>query len=783
MPRTMRWNRYPVVKTLVVSMALLGLSLGGMAEFYGHRKRVTQERPDPPLTLWAMLGALAMSVSIFLVVRVGGTGSLFLLVALTLPAFFFGGITMAAAFRRFAARSSLLYAADLIGAALGAVAVIEVLDAFGGPNGILFAGFVAGAGALSLAWARSVSSGWKRWAAGTLAVNALLLAGNIAGSFVGEVPIGRDLNKDLFRILANPSAGAEVVEQRWSSFGRTDLARYAGDPHSMGLYIDGAAGTSMFHWSGALDDTTGGIGMLKHHFSGSMPFRFLEEDQKNTALIIGAGGGRDVLVNLLHGVEEITAVEVNPDLVQLVKEYADYNGGLYTQFDNVRIVVAEGRHFLARSAAQYDIIMLTLPITKSSRSYEGYALTENFLFTRESFRDYLDHLTPEGSLIIVAHGLPESIKLLSTALTAFEDRGVPVPEAMKQVYLLGSPMMPVFVVQKRPLDPARAEGLHLALHQAGYRGQESYVPYVEQVVKRRLYEDIDTEWRMMNQNLIDLAQGKVRLEELVQGVPIDIGPVSDDRPFFFKFEPGLPGMLTGLFWLSGLFLAGTIGIPVVNRRRKENASRPVPWTFPLLFAGIGTGFMLVEITLFQKLVLYLGQPTSTLALLLMSLLLGTGLGSLASGRIGEERVRGALWRSAVGIAAAVLLMAFLLVPLFDALLGGGPSPKTVAVILLVSLGMLMGFPFPLAIRVMNEEGLEDDIPWMWGINGAASVFGSVLAVAVAITVGYIATLVLGGLVYAGAAVAVRGVGSGLVSSEREIVSSQGSELVYEETIQ
>ena len=144
---------------------------------------------------------------------------------------------------------------------------------------------------------------------------------------------------------------------------------------------------------------------------------FLQAEERDHALIIGPGGGRDILLAIMGGIDKITAVEINKDLVDLVRKYSWYNGDIYSSLNNVDIIIDEGRNFLKRQKEQYDIIMLSLPATNTSRSPEGYAITENFLLTTDSISDYLDHLSDEGCLVAVAHGDISILRLFSIALT------------------------------------------------------------------------------------------------------------------------------------------------------------------------------------------------------------------------------------------------------------------------------------------------------------------------------------------------------------------------------
>jgi spermidine synthase len=290
-----------------------------------------------------------------------------------------------------------------------------------------------------------------------------------------------------------------LVASRWSAFGRTDLVRDEEDLNEMVFFIDGTAGTSMYRF----DKDIGSLDKHEfHHFPGYFPLKLLPEKEKEKVLIIGAGGGREVLLSLLGGAKEITAVEVNKDLVDMMKEYADFNGGIYNDFPGVEVVVEEGRNFIRATKEQYDIIMLTLPVTNTSRSPEGFALTENFLFTVESISDYLDRLKPSGRLIVVVHGELEIYKLIFTSLAALKKRGVSQSEAMTHIYTVGPKMFPVFVLKKSPLTMEEAERVHESMHEHEFSSVSSFIPFIEQVKYIiSLDEEIYQEHFMLNESL------------------------------------------------------------------------------------------------------------------------------------------------------------------------------------------------------------------------------------------------------------------------------------------
>lgn len=737
----------------VISFALLGLGVGGVLKGKWSRWLPKIKHPTN-----AAFFALMIAGSVIGIIKLPVYESdvladfgfwVYIFIA-TLP-FFFAGLTLAGIFEEFSERSSILYGADLLGATLGALTVVPLLNGFGGVNSALFIAIVATVGAVTL-----MASSRKGFSAGTgslsVATAALIVLGWLG--LDGAVPIAKDLNKDMYRMLANPLDKVEIVESRWSAFGRTDLVRSAFKQDDMTIFVDGAAGSVMYNLD-SLRNNPKRRSHLMMHYGGYFPFLFLKESEKDSALIIGAGGGRDVVVALLGETKSITAVEVNPEVVQMVKDYETFNGGIYSSKPNVKVAVAEGRNYIRTRHAKYDIIILAIPITKSSRSVEGYALTENYLFTVESMADYLDHLTPEGRIVIVSHDDPEIYRLISLALTAFEQRDVSQPEAMKHIYTIASGMMPAIVIKKQPFEPGEIEKRHVALHQLGFDQGSFFVPYEQQVVLPPNKQiGLDFEWRMFDQILADISTGKLSLEQLLKAAILDIGPVTDDRPFFYKFEPGLPkpfGTFSLLIVLATGLVIGLVLIPKSQGGSKTPfisrlAQHPKLKAFLVIFFLLGVGFMLVEIALFQKLTLFVGQPVLALTVLLFSLLLGGGVGSLASSLFRKNLGR-AIVIAAFTVSFLTLVYALFLSTFFTI----GMDAKITAALLLVPLGFVMGFPFPLSLRLMKIYGFGDLVHWMWGLNGVASVLGSALTMIIGILVGFSYAIYSGAVVYSGIA--------------------------------
>ena len=734
----------------VVSLALLGLGAGGIfVHLFRPRVPGGHDRFGS-LALLAGLISLSIPLSVILMIQLGYVESLrdnilFYCLLLFIP-FFLTGILLAEAFRMFPAISARVYGADLVGAAVGSLGVILLLDTIGGINTSFFLGLVAGIAALLFA-VKVLKRNTKRViipAASLLIVSALLGA-NLIGAYLPDIPVtAANPVKEIRHALYESASTGKITETRWSAFGRTDLVEFGDYPDLMKIYIDGTAGSPMYRFSGDFNTPSPTIDSLKANFTGYFPFFFLSEEERNNALVIGPGGGRDILLALAGGVEQITAVEVNKDLVEIVRAYAWFNGGIYTDFENVDVIVDEGRNFLKRQKEKYDLIMLSLPVTQTSRSLEGYSLTENFLFTTESISDYLEHLTDEGRLVVVSHDDFTTWKLLSISLAALNERGISHTAAMNQVYLLGlsSPdIYPLFVLKKSPFTPEQSLLRHEKMRQLGYEPILSYFPHLEPE-------------RTTNPVLTALARGQIAfkaIEKRMADEPgFDISPATDNSPFFYKIEAGLPPPVSLVFWSSlAIMLLVLLGPPLywkwrTSRVKASPGNRKNPLHSIVLFSMLGVGFMLVEISLIQRFVLFLGQPVLSLAVLLFSLLIGAGAGSLYSGRLAAGRISRGIAAASLSIVATVAIYTFLLPHIFNQLLGLPLAVRLLAVVIaLTPLGFLMGFPFPLGIRMLKEMEMGKYIPWMWGINGIGSVLGSVLTIVVAISSGFTGALLIG----------------------------------------
>ncbi len=698
---------------LVLSTAMFGLGMGGLAAYYLDSK---SENGNKYLRASCALFVIFIPISIVLMSWLPYISNIFFYAFLMFVPFFFAGVLLAVIFRLYPEESSRLYAADIFGAAAGVAAAFFLLRKFGGINSALFASVSASVAMIFF----SMKNKKIILPVFLSGITIVIFIINLSLQFAKEVPVGDDPIKDLNRLIADPEKGGEIIETRWSAFGRTDLARHKNENDIMTLFVDGTAGTPMYRFNGDIKNPDGIIKEMPKTFHGYFPFLFLKDNEKESALIIGSGGGRDILIALMAGIKEITAVEVNKELVDIVRGYSKYNGGIYTNYKNVNIVVDEGRSFLKRSNHKYNAIILTLPVTKSSRSIEGYALTESFLLTEESIIDYLEHLKDDGQLIVLMHNKLMALRMLSISLSAMKKMGIDNQTAMKQLYLFGD-KLPLFVLRKKAFTEDESRLRIEEMQRLGFGDGIVFMPYNK-----------INEHDSLNKALLLVADGAVSIEKIVKATDKDISAVTDESPFFYKFEKGLPDNIISLLWFSTILCILIVILPFFAGAGISRHYKSI-----LLFMLLGAGFMILEVSLIQRFILFLGSPVVSMSVFLVTLFIGMSIGSFYSNRFSGNEIGYKIGIFSLIIGAEIIIYSILLSYLFGFFIGYNFIIRIIlAAVLLLPLGFLLGIPFPSGIRLLKLREKDFLIPWMWGINGAASVLGSVLAVAVAIMAGF-----------------------------------------------
>ena len=778
---------------MVISVAMLGMGAAG--SLWGTLKQSAVGRalcsPEIGSICFAVSTPIVMTGLSMIEFDLFGDAARYdtqLLVCLTyflaaIP-FFFAGLVMTSLLSGYSEQATLYYGFDLLGAGVGCLAALPVMGFLGAPGGILLAGSASALAAVMFSGSLRCRSGLI----GLLIATSILIAIPHADRLFPVRPgpdkmlsfLSRDTDSaclPLFRTIQKQIAASrtghleiagswpklDLLSSTWDRLARIDVSAYP-DRHA----IYGIGASSTFH--GTIPEQImitqdGDAATFITRFDGnyaSLKFidRFLyglayTVRTRPRVLVIGSGGGTDVLAALKHDAVKVDAVELNEATVRAVKQdHAEFAGGIYSD-SRVRIQVGEGRSLVRRSRETYDLIQMTGVDTWTASSQGAYVLSENFLYTVEAFEDFYDHLSNDGVLSIIRarFSLPrESLRLCSLGIEMLERKGVEAPGRR------------IIVVSEMASVPNLYAGMLLKKGEWTDDEIESIRSFCAvsgfQIVGGPGCE-LDTPFSY----LLDSPDPRSVYREY----PFDIRPVFDNNPFFFKFHrwshvrmteplarclgvdlgarPGT-GHESGLAILL-LILGQTVILSILliwwPVRSAGKGSRSIRGRFRiLLFCGsVGIGFIFLEIALIQKFSLFLAYPTRTLTVILFALLISSGIGSLVSRRLSVRHIP----FLTVVIACLGTLMVWKLEGLTRDLL---TLPDTVrmlsAAFMTGVIGVFMGCLFPLFIREIGRER-NDMIAWAWAINGCASVIGSVIAVLVALHTGFDSVMIIGVVAY------------------------------------
>jgi len=711
---------------IIISLAVLGLGSGGVFSYYSIKAR-EGEVLFKSLSRSSFLLGITLCLFIILVIEIPLTNPFIYFFFLFLP-FFFAGIVYSQLYKIYSERSFKLYASDLLGAAIGSIASLGVISIFGGPNSILFLALIVfGLAVIFIGSQLSTKKKYPMYS--VLFVSFVALLYNGKNEFLGSVPIGNYLEKDFYHVYPDPTVRSQIIDSRWSIYGRSDLVRYSHQDVVRQLFIDGAAGTQMYRFDGNVTKTNPLLFELLLHHSNAIPFLVLEENEKRKMLVIGPGGGKEILIGLFSRVAEITAVEINPDFVAMVKDHRDFDGGIYSDFPNVRVIVEEGRHYVEKSDVNFDLIVMALPSTEQAQSIEPFAMSENYLLTVEAIRGYLNILTPEGRLIFTVHNRLELLRLIVTTVTAFDEMGIQRSEVQNHFVILESEYAPTIVIKKAAFTKEEVSRWHSVI--ATLPRDYPAVTYLPLGGENNRQTGI-------NRFLSGIVRDRTMMQAYIENDQYNVSPCRDDKPYFYDFRKGAADEYVWLSCGVGAFNLFVLWLPLrAIRRRHENGQR---WavTLPLaILVCIGLGFMILEVSLFQKLVLYLGSPTVSLSILLSSLLAGMAVGSFWGKRLHQASIRNRLLviSSLIVVSGIVLYLGcpYVLAKLVRYSLALRASA---CFFMVLPFGSLLGIPFPSCIQLLKQQSMERYIPWMYGVNGAMSVLGSVLAAILSLIFGF-----------------------------------------------
>ncbi len=732
---------------LAISIALLGLGAGGVCAYLLKIRLAGTDTRSLAARLCITNSVVVLVVleivlhgRVSLQVSWGNFARLTVIYLAAAIPFFLTGLLFAVVFARESRRIQRLYGADLCGGALACLAVVPLLTWVGGPNVVLVAGATMAGAAMIWAEHRSMR---RNATLLTLALLALIGA-NYSGRRIDVV-----YAKGIFR---DPS---QVEFARWNALSRVEVDR-VGDAKV--AVIDADANTYIMN----ADVSRWRDTEWEHNLMSAPPALANVLRPHGAYAIIGPGGGVDVLRAVANGSPSVTGIEINPVIATTImrERYADYSQHLYQRPD-VHIHVTDGRSFLRSTPQQFDVVQMTLVDTWASTAAGAFALSENNLYTVEAFREYFNHLKPNGMIAITRWEFQhprEALRVVAVAMEALHRLGVANPARNFIVASEGSldeDGKPVVVLAKKsPFTPAEEDAV--ARHLDKYPDLES------------LYLPSDH-----GQNPFSDLIGSNDPYGFARRYAYNTAPVTDNAPFFFfTLKPGQilgeNGLRGGIDWKVNLgvlvlFLVLVISViavlaflvlPLAFRSRSGKARHsPVPL---LYFVAVGLGYILVEIAFIQRFVLFLGHPTYALTVVIFLLMLSSGAGSLLSRLWLPCPDLG--WVPLVLVIAALVADVFFLPSRLAALVGMDFGYRLlVSGVILIPLGFVMGMPFPTGLRALASlhamefsegEGASDNaVEWAWAMNAAASVLGSVLAMVIAIQFGLTVTLACGAVAY------------------------------------
>lgn len=701
--------------------------------------------------------------------------------------FFCAATCVGLAFAVFPDHIGRVYRYDMLGAGIGALGVVATLFWLFPPAALRLIGALGFlAAALSSRQERDAKRSWR--SAAYLVGAALVLAATPAS----WTALRFSEYKELEQALLIP--GTEVVHEESSPLGlltviRSPLIplRYAPGlslnnaiepPPQLGVFTDGGGLSPITAFDGRLEPLA-----YLDETSAALPYHLLERPQ---VLIIGAGGGADVLLALYHRAPRIDVVELNPQMVALVrKSFADFAGHLYDR-PEVDVHLAEGRGFVAGSSERYDAIHLPLLDSFAAAGAGTVSLSESYVYTVEAFEDYLDHLRPGGFIAITRWlKLPprDSLKLFATALTALERMGVAGAE--QRLALIRSWSTTTLLIKNGVLSATEIAKIRAFAEERSF--DLAYYPGMGREEANR-YNRLDQPYFFDGATAL---LGPERASFLAR-YKFDVSPATDDRPYFFDFFKwqALPELLERrtlggaalLDWgylillstlVQGVVLSLLLILAPLRLYRANVAPSADRGRVAAYFLTIGLAFLFVEIASIQHFILFLSHPIYATAVVLCGFLVFAGLGAglsprlatwatrqgaaaTTTGRCAALRLRfGALDLAIGGIVVVALLYLFLLPPLFRLLVALPDAPKVaIALLLIAPLAFCMGMPFPLALSrvATSAPGL---VPWAWGVNGCASVLSAILATLLAMNVGFTCVMLIAIALYLVAAVTFR----------------------------
>ncbi len=734
-----------------VSMAMFGMTAGALAV----QLRPTWFDRDQARLRMAQAGAamgvsMPISLMVMFAIPLDIAYSLQTLISflifcsvIAVP-FFCAGIVVCLSLTKTAASIGRVYFADLGGAALGCFGAIVLLNLMDAPSAVLvISALVLLSAAAYAGFAHEPRLG-TRCRMGAVALFAVAILNSL--TIYGIQPIwskGRlDPRNNIHYEMWNPISRVRVVkpqtEQEFMGPGKPEL-----EQEVVYIDIDNDAATGIYPFHGDLKD----VDFLRYQVNTLGA----QLRSGGSAAIIGVGGGRDLMSAALFGFHRIVGIEINHNILNVTTQRMNWYSD-FSKIPNLELHNDEGRSYLTRNHEKFDMIQATLVDTWAATAAGAMALTENSLYSLDGWKVFYEHLNPGGVIAFsrwyFTPDFHETTRLFSLAYATLLSEGVKDPETHLALIRQGD--LATLLASNEPFSPQDLAKLRAATKAMNYEilylpGEPLGMEQLKPVLEARTMDGLNA---------------------LRSADYFDLSPPSDTSPYFFSFVRlhairgilHIPGVhkeaLLPLLYLTSFMLAAltlvvvTILWPARQWSRMRRGAQSAPGGAILYFIGIGLGFMLVEMGMMQQLSIFLGQPIYSLMVVLAGLILFAGLGSLVSDRI---PLNSAWSGRAPALLAALVVFTYsaVVLPVIHASVGGVLWQRlAISLAMVAPCGFIMGFCFPVGMRWAAKLGQEANLPWMWALNGAASVLASFIAILISTETSIRACVLAGAACYA-----------------------------------
>lgn len=735
---------------MVISVALLGFGVSGV--FLSLNDKIKKINTDKLLTWLAVLYGVSI-LGCFLIINKIPFDPFSLLtepiqflylpiyyLLITIP-FFFSGLIISVLLSYFKNQISKLYFFDLIGAGAACFAFVLFMPAFGGGGTIAIIS--------SLAFITAAIFGFKENR--TLAFVSIILAVLSLAFLMGGIQINSSPNK----IYGNYIKDRPDLNtfSGWNTFSKIDVMKEeeaSEDGYDIMLAIidDGNATTN--------------IPNVKKFPLESKPadasnLAFASKDNVDNVFIIGSAGGGEILSSLYNNAKSVTAVEINGILNDLIsKDMAYWTGPLIKNNPKVKLITDDARNVITNSPEKFDVIISAHTISASAVSSGAMSMVENYILTKEAVEEYLKHLTSSG-VLYVSRPETQMPKLITTLKKSSLDLSEGKDNAKNKI-----------IVFRRPPNDFETGKSFLAgvLYKNNGFTFDDIVKIKNEASKLSL--DIEYDPVSKQDGYYKQLIESDNIDNEIANSNLNITPASDDKPFFdknigftnltwqgiketfsqddkailaLKDKPVAETTLLAILAQTVLIAFVLILLPL-RIFNKDKTKETFDKKFLIYFACLGFGYIMLQICMIQKFTLLLGQPVFTLLTVVSTMLVASGIGSFYSNKLFSNKktifIIIALYAVFLGLANPVLFKAFASYDLTIRII--------ISVVLVFPLGFFMGMPFPTGLGLINDEQ-KKFIPLAWGVNGFFSVIGTVMAMILAMTIGFKFVFILSGVVY------------------------------------